>query len=152
MSNVSVLFDPGKTSGAILDQLMASILVIVVLAVLGWLFGPVKWWWGNRRIKNIVRNRRSNFVFNPANPDHKCKPVTFLPTGQIGEGQNDNEHSWHTKRGQLEVFSSDGKLYSRFRLDPKTGLLVSTNDPKLRSICGQYFEVVWQRAARNQEN
>lgn len=146
IARLSSLFDPGKASGAILSQVIAAVLVILVLAALGWVFGPVKWWWGNRKIKRLVHNRRFNFVFNPTNPSQQRKTVTFLPNGEIGEGHHDNEHSWSAKRGRLEIFGSDGQLYSRFRFDPETGRLVNTNEPELRSIRGQYFEVVWERA------
>jgi hypothetical protein len=150
MTNWSSWFDPGKASGAILGQVIAAIVVIVLLAVLGWVFGPVKWWWGNRKMRKLVRNRRFIFVFNPANPSQQRKVVTFLPTGQIGEGQNNNEHSWRPKRGQVEIFGADGALYSRFRFDADTGRLVNTNDPDIRSIRGQYFEVMGQRAGQGE--
>ena len=146
MPNLTSLFDPGKASGAILNQVIAAIIVIVVVVVLGWVFGPFKWWWTNRKIRKMVHRRRFNFVFNPATPSQQRKVMTFLPTGQIGDGHNNNENSWRSKRGRLEIFGADGVLYSRFRFDAETGRLVSTNDPDIRSIRGQYFEIIGQRA------
>jgi hypothetical protein len=77
-------------------------------------------------------------MFNPG--ANKSKVVTFSHNGEIGEGRNSNEYRWRIRYGKLEILSHDGKLYSRFVYDPKSGRLNHTNDPDCRSILGQYFE------------
>jgi hypothetical protein len=76
---------------------------------------------------------------------NQSKIVTFLADGEIGEGKNDNENSWRIRRGTLEIFGINGKFYSSFRFDHKTGNLIHTNDTKSRSILNQYFEPEWER-------
>jgi hypothetical protein len=69
----------------------------------------------------------------------QAKVVTFLSGGEIGEGRNSNEDTWRIRRGALEVLAKDGKIYSRFVHDKKSGKLAHTNDPDTRSIHGQYM-------------
>jgi len=66
--------------------------------------------------------------------------VTFLADGAIGQGRNKNEHTWRISKGKLEIFSSDGLIYSRFTHDKTTGFLKHTNETAMPSIQGQYLQ------------
>ncbi len=149
-NNVPIL-DPSSPAGAIIFPVIAGVALVVVLGAAGWLLGPIRWIRENRRLRRLlVPNRRFRMIFNPTGPQNKF--VTFEANGQIGEGSNPNESSWRIKRGRLEIFSSDGGIYSRFRHDRQTGRLVHTNDDDCRSILGQYFEPQWQRILHNSPN
>jgi hypothetical protein len=125
--------------GSILSDVVAAVATAGVLAILAWFAGPLKWIVLNRRLKQLILNgRRFLFVFNPVTTQSKI--VTFLPNGEIGEGRNQNEHTWRIRRGSLEILSSDSKVYSRFSHDKPSGHLKHTNDPDSDSIHGQYFQ------------
>ncbi|MFH0784958.1 MAG: hypothetical protein V2B20_23800 [Pseudomonadota bacterium] len=108
-------FDPNTWIGAISGQVVAGILTAALLFVFGIVAWPLRWWLNNRKIQKLLSGRKFTFVFNPN--AGKNKVVSFLPDGQIGEGSNENENSWKIKHGQLEIFASDGCLYSRFKLE-----------------------------------
>jgi hypothetical protein len=117
----------------------ATIAATAILALFAWLAGPLRWWFENRAMRRLVGgNRRFHFTFNPET--RAGKDLTFQPDGSIGEGRNNQEHSWRIRRGRVEIFAADGKVYSRFRHDRGSGLLRHTNDPDLRSIHGQYLQ------------
>lgn len=124
------------------DTLSATLGTLIgglLLAVLAWLVWPLRWQIQGRAIKRLIADERHfNFVFNPSSKI--SKEVTFLVDGKIGQGRNDNEHSWRIRKGALEIIASDGRVYSRFKHDRSQGTLKHTNDPELRSIPGQYFE------------
>ena len=142
------LLDPGTPEGAVFTGVFVGVITLVIGGIGGWFLGPLKWYYGNRRLKRFIRNHRFFLVFNPDSPAKQRKLVTFQPNGLLGEGRNNNEYSWHTKRGCLEILGRDKIIYSRFRFAPSTGQLVHTNDEDTRSIRGQYFEVIWQRASK----
>jgi hypothetical protein len=124
---------------------LAGALLLSIGALLAW---PFRWWVQGRSIRQLVANeRRFNFVFNPA--ANMSKEITFLADGTIGQGRNDNEHSWRVRRGALEILASDGNIYSRFRHDRTHGMLKHTNDPELRSIPGQYMQARFVKVVRN---
>ncbi|HOD84594.1 MAG TPA: hypothetical protein PKG77_24510 [Phycisphaerae bacterium] len=148
MNCIASLLDPGTPDGAVFSQVLAGILLLAIVAVLGWVLGPLKWLCSNRRLKRFIECHQFMFVFNPDNPEQKSKVMTFLTNGDIGEGRNNNEYIWHMRRGCLEILGSDGVLYSRFRLDLSTGRMTHTNDADTRSIRRQYFEVIPQRVPR----
>jgi len=138
------MIDPTTATGTVILNILAGVGLIAIIALLSWLLGPLKWPIESRRIRKIIlRGRGFCFVFNPE--ANKSKFVSFLPNGEIGEGRNNNENSWHIKRGRLEILAVDGKIYSRFRHDPVTGRLVHTNDIDTRSIHGQFFVPQWER-------
>lgn len=117
---------------------LAAVFGAVLLAGLAWLAGPLRWWTKNRTIRKLVAGeRRFNFVFN--SDTQASKELTFLPNGSIGLGKNNQESTWRVRRGCVEVFAADGKIYSRFRYD-RNGLLRHTSDPDLRSNHGQYLK------------
>ncbi|MDD3816229.1 MAG: hypothetical protein PHZ02_16475 [Desulfocapsaceae bacterium] len=133
-----MIFDPNTWLGSISGQVVAGILTTALLFVCGIAAWPLRWWRNSRKLqKLLLSGRKLTFVFN--SEAGKTKIVTFLPDGKIGEGSNENEYSWRIKHGQLEIFASDGSLYSRFKLDGKTGRLCHTNDTDTKSILGQYF-------------
>jgi len=68
------------------------------------------------------------------------KDITFSEDGSIGLGSNSQECTWKIRRGAIEIYASDGKVYSRFRRDRKDGILYNTNDFDLRSKHGQYMK------------
>lgn len=149
MSSIVELLNPATPVGSIVINILGGVGVAVVLAIIAWLTGPLRWWIVGRNLKQILLNGRSfNFVFNPTHG--QAKTMTFLPSGEIGEGRNSNEYLWRIRHGKLEILAFDGKIYSRFVQDKKTGKLVHTNDPDTRSIHGQYIQphfTPWQSGA-----
>ncbi len=134
----SKLLDPGSFPGALFSQVVAGLLLVAVIAVLGWVFGPFKWFWRSTALRKLIFGRREFIlVYNPHSG--ASKTVVFFDNGQIGAGRNDNEATWRVRRGCLEFLADDGKVYSRFRLDKATGRLACTNDPDLRSLFDQYL-------------
>jgi len=85
---------------------------------------------------DVLISRRWMLYFNPPS---RSKPITFLTAGQIGEGQNKNEHSWRVIHGKLELLQQDGKVHSRFEYNARSGSFVHTNDADTLSIPGQYI-------------
>ena len=145
--------DPSTPIGSVILNILASVGFVAIVAVVGWVTGPIKWWIAERALRQILLSgRRFIFVFNPTN--NQTKVVTFLPNGDIGEGRNSNEHSWRIRRGKLEILAFDGKLYSRFVQDKKTGRIVHTNDADTRSIHGQFILphfIPWENASKDQK-
>jgi hypothetical protein len=74
-------------------------------------------------------------------PD-QSKSITFLQTGEIEEGQNQNEHSWRIRNHLLELIQEDGHVHSRFNFDTETQRFIHTNDPDTRSIKDQIIHMV----------
>jgi hypothetical protein len=131
--------DPNTTFGSIAVNVIATVIAAAILGGLAWVGGPLKWFVRNRQLRQLLHtDRQFVFVFNPI--AGKGKLVTFLSDGTIGEGRNDNENTWKVSKGALEIFASDGKLYSRFIHDKASGLLKHTNDTDTRSIHGQYLQ------------
>lgn len=149
---MSDFLDPSKAVGTVFLSVVAGVALVAVLAGRAWIVSPLKWWFAGRALKRILLSGRSfSFVFNPATG--QAKLLTFLANGEIGEGQNTNEHSWRIHHGTLEIFAFDGLIYSRFVRDKKLGKLVHTNDPDTRSIHGQYMQPnfkPWPDAAAEQ--
>jgi hypothetical protein len=73
------------------------------------------------------------------NPPNQSKPITFLRGGKVSEGQNQNEHTWRTHFGKLELLQEDGRVHSRFDFDKKSIKFVHTNDPDTLSGRDQYI-------------
>jgi hypothetical protein len=131
--------DPNTTFGSIAVNVIATVIAATMLAGLAWVGGPLKWFVRNQRLRQLLhKDRHFVFVFNPI--AGKAKLMTFLSDGAIGEGTNENENTWKVSKGALEIFASDGKLYSRFIHDKASGLLKHTNDTDTRSIHGQYLQ------------
>jgi hypothetical protein len=138
MTSITELFNPTTATGSVIINIVGGVGVVVVLGILGWLAGPLRWWFKRRALRQLLLNgRRFVFVFNPTHG--QAKIVTFLSSGEIGDGRNKNENTWQIRRGALEILASDGKIYSRFVHDKTTGKLTHTNDPDTRSIHGQYM-------------
>lgn len=78
------------------------------------------------------------FVFNPTSGG--SKDLTFLRTGEIGDGRNKNENRWRIVDGRLEILDSQGNVYSRFVLLDDGESLHHTNDPDTLSLKGQYIK------------
>lgn len=84
----------------------------------------------------LLPSRRWLLVFNPPN---RSKPITFLPSGSVGEGQNKNEYSWRVAAGKLELVQADGRVHSRFVFNSRTTSFLHTNDQDTLSIKGQFI-------------
>jgi hypothetical protein len=153
MTSLAELFDPATPAGSFLINTASAIAAVAVITIAAWLIGPLRWWIAGRNLKRILLNgRRFVFVFNPELKQSKV--MTFLPSGEIGEGRNSNEHTWRIHHGKLEIFAFDGLIYSRFVRDKKSGKLVHTNDSDARSIHGQYIQphfTPWPRGGKNVE-
>ena len=139
---MDAFLDPTTAEGLILLQVLATIgataVIALIVRILWWLTLPIRRWFNGRALKRILLTGRSfNFVFDPATGQSKI--ITFLPDGDVGEGRNSNEDTWHIRRGALEIFSRDGNLYSRFIRDKKTGLIIHTNDSETPSTHGQFM-------------
>ena len=142
--------DPSTPVGAVISGVLAAVIAAGVLAALAWFTGPLKWLVQNRNLRQLVSNgRRFLFTFNPGTGQSKY--VTFMPNGDIGEGMNQNEHTWRIRRGLLEIFAADGAIYSRFTHDRESGYLKHTNDADLRSIHGQHLQPSFVRVAKGTE-
>lgn len=87
-------------------------------------------------LEELLQSRRWTLVFNPP---HRAKPITFLPDGRVGEGQNKNEHSWRLRNGYLELVQEDGRVHSRFIFHQRNSAFTHTNDDDTLSIKGQYI-------------
>jgi hypothetical protein len=137
MTYIAELLNPGTATGSIAINIAGGVGVVVVLGAFAWLGGPLRWLVKGRALKQLLNGRKFVFVFNPTHG--QAKVVTFLPSGEVGEGRNSNEYTWRIRHGALEVRAKDGKIYSRFVHDKKSGKLAHTNDPDTRSIHGQYM-------------
>ena len=132
------IIDPSSPVGSVISNILASIGFVTIVAIVGWITGPIRWWYAGRSLKQLLLSGRSFlFVFNPTSG--QAKVMTFLPNGEIGEGRNSNEHSWRIRHGKLEIYAFDKAIYSRFTHDKKTGRISHTNDSDTRSIHGQYI-------------
>jgi hypothetical protein len=89
------------------------------------------------KLRQAITNRRFKFVFNPLSDGSKI--LSFLPTGEIGEGRNNNESHWRIHNGRIEIINSKGETYSRFFLFPDGKSLHHTNEKDLVSIKGQFM-------------
>lgn len=122
----------------VISGTVSTVLAALLLAGVAWLGGPFRWRIQGRAIQKLIAEKRMlKFIFNPETK--AAKNITFLADGTIGEGKNHNENTWRIYRGNLEIYGSDSKIYSRFRYDRASGQLKHTNDPELRSISGQYI-------------
>jgi hypothetical protein len=77
-------------------------------------------------------------IFNPTSS--KSKKIIFHEDGNVGEGQNNNEHTWRIRQGMLEILCNDRQVFSRFRYDPDKGSFFHTNDDDTLSIRSQRIE------------
>ncbi len=82
----SKLLDPGSFPGALFLQVVAGLLLLAAIAVLGWLFGPLKWWWRSTTLRNLILRRR-DFILVYQPQAGYSKRVLFLDNGQIGDGR-----------------------------------------------------------------
>jgi hypothetical protein len=73
------------------------------------------------------------------NPPKGMKKITFGTGGLIGEGRNNNEHSWRIVGDKLEIFNANGLVFSRFKYDQSLHRWNHTNDSDTLSIKGQYI-------------
>jgi hypothetical protein len=141
------VLDPNSTLGNVFLGVVASLIGVAILFALGWALGPFKWQWMNRwLLRHVNSGRKFRLIFNPAAGQDKI--ISFLPGGTIGEGKNENENRWRIRRGCLEIFAADGKLYSRFMRDGRSAVLRLTNDAECRSIHDQSIEPLWQTLIR----
>lgn len=89
-------------------------------------------------IRDLLVSRRYRLVLNPGM--NRSKPIAFLANGDIGEGRNENEHSWRIRKAKLELITIDGSVHSRFVYSRRKDTFEHTNDPDTDSIRGQYIE------------
>jgi hypothetical protein len=132
------LLDPSSWTGQVVVGLIIGLLLLLVAAFWHWLSIPFKWWRKNKTLHQLIRNRRE-FVLVYQPQTNFSKTVIFMDGGQIGEGKNNNEHTWRIKRGCLEFLNDDGKVFNRFKFDRDSDRLRSTNDPDIRALFGQYL-------------
>ena len=131
--------DPSSLANDVLTTVIQSTAVAGITAVLAWICGPLKWFWRNRNLRRLLSNGRTfRFTYNPASDD-EWKYLSFLKDGTVGEGQNQNEHTWRIRRGTLEILADNGAIFSRFRHDKDCGQLKHTNDSELPSVHGQFL-------------
>lgn len=92
----------------------------------------------NDRIVSAIIGKRYLFTFNPIT--NNSKTLTFMPAGQIGEGRNANEYAWRVEQGKLEIFNSEGRVYSRFIIVGNGDEFHHTNESDTLSIRGQFLK------------
>ena len=132
------LLDPSSWPGTLFLQVVAGLVLLAVVAILGWLAGPFKWWWRSRRLRQFILKRQEFvLIYNPNSG--ASKTVVFLDGGRIGAGMNNNENTWRVRRGSLEFLAADGKLWNRFKIDQAGARLSGTTDSDVRSVFGQYL-------------
>lgn len=83
-----------------------------------------------------IERGRWDLQFNPGDPN-KRKHITFLPTGQIGEGRNQNEATWTLDGRVLTILRADGSLQNKFVHVPDVQGFVCVNDPNALGIRDQ---------------
>lgn len=79
------------------------------------------------RLLTIITNGLWELHFKSTHPGAR-KTITFLPDGTVGEGRNQNEHTWKLERDILTITRADGSLQNRFTFNSKADRLVSIND------------------------
>ena len=119
MTYIAELFNPGTAIGSIAINIVAGVGVVVVLGVIAWLGGPLRWLVKGRALKQLLNGRKFVFVFNPTHG--QAKVVTFLPSGEVGEGRNSNN-----RKGSSLAFCCEYNSRQYARLDP----YVSTMSPR----------------------
>jgi len=119
-------------------HVVGTILAGVTIALVSFLFFPLKWAWRNRELRNLVRRREFILVYNPHSG--ASKTIVFLDGGEIAApGRNQNEDTWRIRKACLEFLTDDGKVYSRFRFDKTRGQLACTNDADILSLFNQFL-------------
>lgn len=86
----------------------------------------------------LLISRKWILVFRPPN---QSKPISFLSGGAVGEGQNQNEHTWRIQDGKLELIQEDGHIHSRFNFDEKECRFNNTNDSDTPSVRSQIIHL-----------
>ncbi|MEN6387002.1 MAG: P-loop NTPase fold protein [Phycisphaerales bacterium] len=83
---------------------------------------------------DLLLNNEWQLFYNPDKFPNKSKPIIFGKEGKILEGNNQNESSWRTKNGYLEIIDFEGKVHSRFTFDQKNMRFNHTNEADTNSI------------------
>lgn len=125
--------------------------VLIAAAVLGHVLykNTELWRWKSEALslrKSTVRDRLLqpgwHLNFNAKHPNGS-KSLEFLEDGGIGEGRNDNEHTWTLEGQILAIRRSNDTLQNRFRYDEATDRFISTDDAEAdavkRGYKGQYI-------------
>ena len=87
------------------------------------------------RIASALKRQKWRLMYNPAG--NHSKEISFLDTGDIGAGKNNNESKWRIKNALLEILNKDDKVFSRFKFDRDSETFEHTNDPDTLSIRSQ---------------
>lgn len=90
-------------------------------------------------LTSLLVSHRWELIFRPPN---QSKPISFLADGSIGEGQNQNEHTWRIQNNKLELIQEDGHIHSRFNFVKETQRFIHTNDPDTLSVKNQIIQMV----------
>ena len=150
MSDLNPFLDPTKPQGVVTLSVIAGMIVMIIGLFRGWFSRFFRWIGRSKEMKKLVLNDRGFiFVFDPESK--ASKKVVFEKKGKINEGMNANESTWRIKRGFLEIFADDGKIYSRFKFDNESGNLIHTNDSDARSMRRQYFVPIWEKVKSQEE-
>jgi len=88
-------------------------------------------------ISEILVSRPFRLFFNPVTK--RSKIIKFGNDGLIIEGNNRNEHAWKVKDNKLEIYSLEGKIFSRFNYDRNKKMFNHTNDEDTLSLQDQYI-------------
>jgi hypothetical protein len=87
---------------------------------------------------DLLISRRWILIYRP--PD-QSKPISFLRNGEIGDGQNQNEHGWRIQNERLEILQLDGRVHSRFDFHKNENKFIHTNDPDTLSVRSQIIHL-----------
>ncbi len=126
-----------------------TIIALATTAIVGGLIWLVTLRSRSNTIRVLLSNPQRKFILyyrGSDDPEHN-KKIVFNTDGSIGLGANANESRWAVRSGLLEIYSSSGAVYSKFKWDKGSGRLVHTNDPTLPSVMGQYIVPLFIPAA-----
>ena len=88
-------------------------------------------------LERFVSGKKFDFVFNESS--NQSKMIEFVSNGRIGQGRNNNEHSWRIDNDKLIILNDKNQIYSRFIYDKETRILKNTNEYDTLSLRNQYM-------------
>lgn len=131
-----------KLDAVVTGLSLTTTLSLVIAAMFGAMVSSISIFMSTVKRLKIVKNKKARrdhlfnqittqdwmLIYNPARK-HARKLINFSASGEIQEGSNENEYSWHIDDGQLVILRKDGSLQNTFIQDERTGTFKSTNDP-----------------------
>lgn len=85
-----------------------------------------------RSLESRVLDQHWTLEFDPKRK--RTKAIEFRQGGEVGEGCNDNEHSWSLEGRTLVISRANDELQNRFEYDEKSDRFVSTDDAEADAV------------------